>query len=373
MQIKFSALLACTSAFFFASVTVAAPVSTTNNFIVFGNSLSDNGNAAKLLNQPAYWNGRYSNSYVWNEYTSKLLGMNLINKAYGGATSNNDISPASSGNTTIPSLHDQVVEWLSATPPPSQFNLDNDVIQIEIGGNDILHNVQSLVLGSLDLKTFATEVAKSIATDIQSLIDAGYKNIDLWNIPAIEKTPTVLGMHASTLMAPVVQSMNSAIAQLVGSVINDNSAKTQNVRILDLYSLMITCLEPQVLSALGVTDSTDACYTTDSNGNADICTNPDEHFFYDGIHPASRMHYAWGVAAAVLTRDPSTTLDTNEILSLIKSFDIGSSDNKDNIIADGITPAESEVIPPGSSATEPTPSATESSTPVYTTTANKCH
>ncbi|KAJ2382033.1 hypothetical protein GGI23_007456, partial [Coemansia sp. RSA 2559] len=319
MQLKVSSLLACTSAFFFASVTIAAPASTTSNFIVFGNSLSDNGNAAKLLNAPAYWDGRYSNSYVWNEYVSDLLGMDLINKAYGGATSNNDISPASSNNITIPSFHDQVEAWLAANPSPSQFNLDNDIIQIEIGGNDILHNVEALVLGSLDLHTFATKVAKSVATDIQTLIDAGYKNIDLWNIPAIERTPTVLGLGASTLMKPVVESINSAIAQLVGAVINDNSDKTQNVHIFDLYSLMIACLEPQVLTVLGITDSTDACYTTDSSGNANICTNPDEHFFYDGIHPAGRMHYTWGVAAAILTRNPSTTLDTNEILSLIST------------------------------------------------------
>ncbi|KAJ2554942.1 hypothetical protein EV175_002419 [Coemansia sp. RSA 1933] len=366
MQLKVGTLFACTSAFFFASVTVAAPVSTTSNFIVFGNSLSDNGNAAKLLGNSAYWDGRYSNSYVWDEYTSKLLGMNLVNKAYGGATSNNEISPASSGNITIPSLHDQVVAWLTANPSPSQFNLDNDVIQIEIGGNDILHNVEGLILGSLDLKTFATEVAKSIATDIQTLIDAGYKNIDLWNIPAIEKTPTVLSLGASTIVAPVVETMNSAIVQLVGAVISDSSAKTQNVHIFDLYSLMDTCLESQILTALGITDSTDACYTTDSAGNVNICSNPDEHFFYDGIHPASRMHYTWGVAAAILTRNPSTTMDATEILSLISTFNIGSSDRADNIIADGVTPSESEVIPPGSSATE------SESAPTTSTSVHKC-
>ncbi|KAJ2510104.1 hypothetical protein GGI11_002991 [Coemansia sp. RSA 2049] len=374
MQLKASALVAYNAALLFASVAFASPVSTTSNFIVFGNSLSDNGNAAKAFGDAGYWEGRYSNSYVWDEYTSKLLGMNLINKAYGGATSNNDISPAFAGNASIPSFHDQVTSWLSENPSPSQFNLDNDIIQIEIGANDILHNVQNFVTDPSSFQSFAVDVAKSIATDIQTLIDAGYKNIDLWNIPAIERTPSVLSLQVSAQMQGVVQGMNSAIAQLVGSVSANNKANPNNVHIFDLYSLVTTCLEPQLLSALGITDSTDACYSTDSKGDVSICSNPDEHFFYDGVHPASRVHYTWGVVAAVLTRNPSTTLDANEILSLIKSFDIGSSNVDDNIIADGINSSESQVIPPPTTATEdPVPTSTEPSGSVHTTTVYKCH
>ncbi|KAJ1781628.1 hypothetical protein LPJ59_007006, partial [Coemansia sp. RSA 2399] len=241
-------------AFFFVSVTVAAPVSTTSNFIVFGNSLSDNGNAAKLLNISAYWDGRYSNSYVWDEYTSKLLGMNLVNKAYGGATSNNDVTLGTSENITIPSFHDQVVDWLAANPSPGKFHLDNDVIQIEIGSNDILNNVDGLLNGTLSAATLATEVATSISTDIGSLIEAGYKNIALWNIPAIEKTPLATELDASTLVAPVVQTMNIEIAQIIGALIDASILKTRNVHIFDLYSLMTTCLESTVLTALGITD-----------------------------------------------------------------------------------------------------------------------
>ncbi|KAJ2401826.1 hypothetical protein GGI23_001134 [Coemansia sp. RSA 2559] len=346
MQIKISSLLACTSAIFFASVTVAAPVSTTSNFIVFGNSLSDNGNAAKLLNNSAYWDGRYSNSYVWDEYTSKLLGMNLINKAYGGATSNNGVTVGSSENITIPSFHDQVVDWLAANPSPDKFHLDHDVIQIEIGSNDILNNMESLLNGTLSAATLATEVATSISADIKSLLEAGYKNIALWNIPAIEKTPLAAELEASTLVAPVVQTMNSEIALIVGTLIDTSILKSRNVHIFDLHSLMLTCLEPTVLSTLAITDSTGACYVTDSEGNVDICTNPDKHFFYDDIHPASRMHYTWGVAAAILTRSPYTALSTNEIIRLANSFSIGSSSRGDNILVDSITPSESAVVDP---------------------------
>ncbi|KAJ2538669.1 hypothetical protein EV175_006434 [Coemansia sp. RSA 1933] len=275
--------------------------------------------------------------------------MNLVNKAYGGATSNNEITLGTTENITIPSFHDQVVDWLAANPSPGKFHLDNDVIQIEIGSNDILNNVMNLLNGTVTLANLATKVATSIATDIQSLIDAGYKNIALWNIPAIEKTPLATELQASALVTPVVQTMNNELVLQVNNVIDASIQKTQNVRIFDLYSFMITCLDTQILSALGITDTADACYVADADGSIEICNNPDEHFFYDYIHPASRIHYTWGVVAAVLTRSPSTTLTTSEILSLVSTFNIGSSDRTDNIVVDGVTPSEAAAIPNGSS------------------------
>ncbi|KAJ2559967.1 hypothetical protein EV175_000080 [Coemansia sp. RSA 1933] len=345
MQIKFSSLVACTSTFVYASAAVSTATVTSSNFIVFGDSLVDNGNTGKLLNTTVYWDGRFSNSYVWDEYTAKLLGMTLVNNAYGDATSNNNVTSSVLEGITIPSFHDQVTNWLSSNPSPSQSNLDYDVIQIEIGSNDIINNIQGLSNGTVDIDTLATSVATSISTDIKSLIDAGYQNINLWNIPAIELTPMVLAMNGTDLMAPVVQTMNSAIAKLVQSVFDNSKSTTRSTNIFDLHTLMTTCLQSQVLSAFGITDHTDACYTTDSNNKPSICSNPDEHFFYDDIHPASRMHYLWGVSAAYLTRDASTSLDTNGVTSIIKSFSIGSSSKTDNIIVNGITPSESADIP----------------------------
>ncbi|KAJ2781914.1 hypothetical protein GGI15_003083 [Coemansia interrupta] len=123
---------------------------------------------------------------------------------------------------------------------------------------------------------------------------------------------------------------------------------------------MEIALQPNVLSALGVTDSTDACLTQDSSGNTSVCSNPDEYFFYDGVHPASRMHYLWGVAAAVLTRDPNATIDTSDALKYIATFAINQSDREDNIIVDGLTPSESGFVPPASSTDTATDSATDS-------------
>ncbi|KAJ2033574.1 hypothetical protein IW146_002511 [Coemansia sp. RSA 922] len=329
MQIKVGSLFACAA--LFATVTVAAPTSAKSNLIVFGNSLSDVGNTAALAGAPTYWNGRYSNSYVWNEYTAKILGMNLANRAYGGATSNNDLSPASAKNITIPSYHDQVVAWLAANPSPSAFNLQNDLVEVEIGGNDILHRVAGLITGTVDLNEFASQLAASVAKDTQKLVNAGYKNIAIWNLPAVDKTPMVLSYGASALFKPVVAAINSAVKAALQPL--------SGVRVLDLNNLMEVGLQPAVLAALGITDSTHACYVTDAAGKVTACANPDEHLFADGIHPASRMHYLWGAVAAVLARNPAAVIDTAEALKLIGTFGIGQSSRDDNIIADGFPTA----------------------------------
>ncbi|KAI9474964.1 hypothetical protein LPJ55_003470 [Coemansia sp. RSA 990] len=361
-----STLLGWASVLVYASVTIAAPVTTVPNFIVFGNSLSDTGKATDAMDREGYFGGRASNSYMWNEYTAKLLGMNLINLAYGGATTNNDISPAlNSDNTTIPSFHDQVVSWINDNPNPSQFHLNNDVIEIEIGGNDILHSVTDLVTGTLDLTKFAAELAKSIATDIQLLAGVGYKNINLWNLPAVDKTPIVTSLNAGQFIKPVVEAINAATKSYVDAVISSNVAQTKGIHIFDLNGLMSLALQPSALAALDVTDSTTACYTEGSDGNPSICSNPDQHFFFDIVHPASRMHYLWGVAAAVLTQDPNATIDINKVISIAENFDIAQSDRQNNIIVDGITPSESEVVP--------APSETDDYTTSPTSVPGKCH
>ncbi|KAJ1942287.1 hypothetical protein EC988_006530, partial [Linderina pennispora] len=73
------------------------------SLIVFGDSLSDNGHMPHYSNYSKYWGGRYSNSYMWNEYSAKLLDLNLENYAIGGSTTDNKFAPAYGRTQLIPS------------------------------------------------------------------------------------------------------------------------------------------------------------------------------------------------------------------------------------------------------------------------------
>ena len=68
-----------------APVAEASPISA---LIVYGDSLSDNGNlfaAVGFLPAP-YASGRFSNGPVAVEYLATMFGVPLVNFAYGGAT-----------------------------------------------------------------------------------------------------------------------------------------------------------------------------------------------------------------------------------------------------------------------------------------------
>ncbi len=59
--------------------------------LVFGDSLSDNGNYFALTGgqyppSPPYYQGRFSNGPVWPEVTADLADVPLKDFAYGGAT-----------------------------------------------------------------------------------------------------------------------------------------------------------------------------------------------------------------------------------------------------------------------------------------------
>ncbi|KAJ2777690.1 hypothetical protein H4R18_005027 [Coemansia javaensis] len=347
MAIGLRTLAACAGALACASMTAAAPVADRPNLIIFGNSLSDTGNTAALTNTTAYWKGRFSNSYVWNEYAARLLDMNLNNNAFGGATSNNDISPGTSSGVKVPSFHDQVSVWLKVNPTATQFHLNNDVIEIEVGGNDLLNSAAALMSGAVPPVDFAARVAASIASDVDTLAKAGYKNILVWNLPAADLSPNAISTGTSAIIKPLVDLVNTAIAKAVGMIVQKHGAAASGIHVLDLNALTRLVLQPAGMQALGLTDAVDACYTKNAAGAASVCNNPDQHAFYDSIHPASRVHYLWGAVAAILTRNPAATIDLGTVVSLAKKFDIAQSNNQNNIIAGN--------VPPSSTPTNPVP------------------
>ena len=71
-----------------AGLAAFASASTFTSVIVYGDSLSDNGNLYALTGQPPapYYNGRFSNGPVAVEYLASTLGVPLSDFAWGGAT-----------------------------------------------------------------------------------------------------------------------------------------------------------------------------------------------------------------------------------------------------------------------------------------------
>ncbi|KAJ1946005.1 hypothetical protein FBU59_002148 [Linderina macrospora] len=326
MNSKVSAILALAA----STLVVAAPAQAKSSFVVFGDSLSDNGNTGRLLNSNEYWNGRFTNSYVWSEYTADILEMNLANYAYGSASSSNTFSPSTENGTVIPSLSDQVSLYLSANPNPSKEALGSSIISVLIGSNDIATHLPAIIGFKENFLTFSSTLGKQVAKGIQPLVDAGYKNIFVWNMPPIDRTPQVIESGFQLVMKPAVSWVNLQLKRALKSM------DSTNVRILDLHKLVSTAMDQRFAATVNVTNISTECYRRNgtSMGPLSVCGDADSHFFYDNKHPASRVHYTWGVMAAAMVRNPDLPINVDKMLELTNKYEIGKSSSVRNILVD---------------------------------------
>lgn len=112
--------------------------------LVFGDSLSDVGNAWMLLGDgavpsPPHWRGRRCNGPIWVEILARQLGWPLLapsraggtDHAYGGARSGGGLSPKG-----VPNLLEQVSRFLGARAAPPLG--ETALVVVRAGANDYL-------------------------------------------------------------------------------------------------------------------------------------------------------------------------------------------------------------------------------------------
>lgn len=145
------------------------------SFVVFGDSLSDNGNGSyKLTNMTwpadkAYFNGRFSNGPTYVEYLADDLGIPVLrDHAYGGSTINNSFIAGGTGfNSTIPvpATADQVQAYYkSATDKRKNAK---DLVLISGGNNDAF-----FLPADMDPK----EAAQTAADDLIKVAKTAYSH-----------------------------------------------------------------------------------------------------------------------------------------------------------------------------------------------------
>lgn len=93
--------------------------------IAFGDSLSDNGNTFRILNNTypytsRYFGGRYSNGRTWVEYLSETLKVPLEDYAYGGSSTDDIVvkgeAPSGTVVENMPGMVQQVEDWRKTAP-----------------------------------------------------------------------------------------------------------------------------------------------------------------------------------------------------------------------------------------------------------------
>lgn len=267
---------------------IAGSAAAYSQLVVFGDSLSDNGNVALAVGTDPgqvidgngyvpslpYASGTFSDGAVWADRLADALGV-----AYGPSLAGGDnyaFGGAQTRDGDSPSLRLQVESFLDVTggvaAPGALYVLAG-------GGNNARAALEAIGIDGAPLLRTVIGTAVRYAQDLGFMVDqlqaAGATDIVVWNAPNLGLAPAVIdaGPDAAFLGQLVSSAMNTALARRL----SDESG----VRIFDLYGLVGSVVADP--AAFGLSNASDAC------GAISGC-NPAEYLFWDGIHPTSGGH-----------------------------------------------------------------------------------
>jgi phospholipase/lecithinase/hemolysin len=256
----------------FVLITITAPANAGDYaaIIVYRDSFSDNGNLFTDLGipQPPYWNGRYSNGPVAVEHLSSCLGVQLIDEAWGGATTGiGDV--VDNGTTTtlgydnLPGMTTSFNGTISSFPP----GLVSTSLVIVWGGiNDFSTN------------GLTTLTADHAVSDILALVKAlqanGAKQILVPGIPDLGLAPLYLaegkGGYANYISDYFNQKLRMSLPS--GVLYFDTATLYRNMT--------------KNPSLYGLTNVTQPCYTSQGS----LCGQPYQYLYWDLLHPTTHIH-----------------------------------------------------------------------------------
>jgi outer membrane lipase/esterase len=217
---------------------------------VFGDSLSDNGNYNRIthgavLKEPMFYQGRGSNGTVWSEHLAPKLNL-----------SQPDQNLAVAG-TVSQQAKNQVGQFVETNPQTSP----NQIYTVWTGTNDLLGGTNP-----------SASVVTNITDSTKQLLDNGAKNIVIPNSPRFLVGPTKPELNTYN------DSLNKALSELSAD------RPDSNIIPLDITALMDSAIANP--TRYGFTNGTQACM----NSAESICGQPDQHIFWDNIHPTAKMH-----------------------------------------------------------------------------------
>ena len=237
---------------------------------IFGDSLSDNGNAFKATGgaipaSPPYFNGRFTNGPVWVEGFStelKLPAAAINNFAVGGATSG-------ANSTASPTVTDRLNRFLLASPKANP----NGLFIIWAGANDYQGGILN-----------PTQVVGNLTTSVQRLIGAGGQQFIVPNLPDLGRTPAgAANPVQSAGLSQLTAAHNTGLQTSIKTLVQNNP----NISIVptDMAALFRAVVTNP--ARFGFTNVTQPCLNQTTGA---VCAAPDAFLFWDTIHPTAAGH-----------------------------------------------------------------------------------
>ncbi len=257
--------------FVLSSLAFAGPF---DGVVVYGDSLSDNGNLYGAIGvpPPPYYMGRFSNGPVAAEYLANNLNVPLTDWAWGGATTGIG-NIADGGDQThlgFLGLPGMTTTFLATKGSITQQMAQNSLFMVWGGPDDFTAN---------GLSTQTADVAVSdMLGIINGLKSIGVQHILVPGMPDLGVTPEYIkngfGQQGSMLAAYFNTKLLAGL-QGTGAIY------------FDTYSLLDDIVaNPQ---NYGFTNVTDPCFD-----GLNVCNDPNSYLFWDDIHPTTHAHAILG-------------------------------------------------------------------------------
>ena len=281
-----------------------ADSTTYNKVYIFGDSLSDTGNLGSVIGGiPApYFNNRISNGPVavetlaakFNDTASAslyLLGLNAgHNYAVAGAKA--------SSNEAI-DLNTQILSFQAnhASIAPSDA-----LYVIFIGGNDI--RAAASQFDDMVAQSILQTANNNIENAINLLKTMGATSFLVINAPNIALLPETRLIAAALnnpayleRAAQLSKQYNKMLHKVVEEVEDDH--ENENIEIYEFNLSKYFSKTIKHASKLGITNTTEACFRSripDFHPDCNFGLNADKFYFFDEIHPTTKIHTLFGEA-----------------------------------------------------------------------------
>lgn len=268
--------------------------------VMLGDSYSDNGNEFRLSNQswpqdPAYFDGRFSNGPVWVEDLAANLDVPLRDYAVGGATTSNALVQGYSGKEAdlpVPSLAEQAESFLADTKSGTQ--IDSTLFAILGGANDVLFNPNITAVRTVGV----------ISSIIANLQNRGARHFLLLNYPDFGMIPYDSYVDRSTQdkLRDFSQGLSTELASLTSALTASGPTPTAPASTPDVAVTFVDLVP--VFHDLqfyrggwkGLGYDRFGLYGSCLTGayvevpQRTLCTDPDRRVFWDEYHPTGRSH-----------------------------------------------------------------------------------
>lgn len=288
----------------------AGVVAVPNAVWVFGDSFSDAGNMFALTNGFfPYPSGRFSNGPVWVEQFANSLGLTAIASANSGTNFAVGGAQAGTGSTldplfpTLPDtgMRSQVDLFLGAGGAANDAFNAGSLFVIHTAGNDYQRWTNLADVNQMQTVVDDTvQTLGGLITDLHN--EAGAMRFLVPNMHGFSQ-PDDWVYGSLPTFREFSQTFNTALAAEVNDLRSQLGVTIIEVDLFALFDQMLA--NP---SSFGFTDVATPCLNLSASlGFESLCANPDEHLYWDALHPTTRAHqFIADAALAAVVPLPAT-------------------------------------------------------------------